>query len=380
MVVAIQQRILSGVAQCKTASRFFPASRKSKKGNFMKPISIPLKIVLLVSTAIFSTALASASDFDWENLQSDIHGVGEITDANVVDPWGIARSNSETIFIVNNGTGTATEYFQNGTPVPDFGDPHVIVIPRSVVNMEGANPTGTVWNNTSFFRVRNGVSSAPAKLIFVSEDGVISGWNPNLNNTRAFKASDHGSTGAVYKGVTMGVFNNHNFLYVTNFHSGKVETYDENFMRILQFPFTDANIPTGYAPFGIRNFDGNVVVTYAKQDAEREDDVPCSGCGFIDVFNTQGHLLRRLVSNGHLNAPWGLEIVNGQLWVGNFGNGRINVYDPANGSFIGEPKDIYHIPLQLDGLWGLLRIDGSVYFTAGIVDEKHGIFGVIFNN
>src|ERR1051325_8050831 len=143
MVVAIQQRILSGVAQCKTASRFFPASRKSKKGNFMKPISIPLKIVLLVSTAIFSTALASASDFDWENLQSDIHGVSEITDANVVNPWGIARSNSETIFIVNNGTGTATEDFQNGTPVPDFGDPHVIVIPRSVVNMEGANPTGT---------------------------------------------------------------------------------------------------------------------------------------------------------------------------------------------------------------------------------------------
>ena len=123
---------------------------------------------------------------------------------------------------------------------------------------------------------------------------------------------------------------------------------------------------------------GNVVVTYAKQDADREDDVPCPGCGFVDVFNTHGQLLRRLVSRGNLNAPWGLEIANGQLWVGNFGDGRINVYDPGNGSFIGRPKDIFNIPLQFDGLWGLLLVDGGMYFTAGITDEEHGIFGVIF--
>jgi uncharacterized protein (TIGR03118 family) len=345
----------------------------------MTRINIPLAIVLLGTAGVFTTpGISRAGGFDWENLQSDIHGVGELTDQHLVNPWGMAHSDSETIFVADNGTGVATQYFEDGTPAPSFTSPLVISIPRSVVNTEGANPTGIVWNNTSFFHVSNGVSSLPAKLIFVSEDGVISGWNPNLNHTQAFKASDHGSTSAVYKAVTMGVFNNHNFLYVTNFHSGNVETYNENFMRVLQFPFTDPNIPAGYAPFGIRNFNGNVVVTYAKQDAAREDDVPCSGCGFVDVFNTHGQLLRRLISGGNLNAPWGLELVNGQLWVGNFGDGRINVYDPANGSFIGRPRDVFNIPLRFDGLWDLLFDDHNVYFTAGISDEDHGIFGAIF--
>jgi uncharacterized protein (TIGR03118 family) len=340
----------------------------------------PLNTTLLLSTALLITAgLACANnDFDWENLQSDVHGVAELTDTHVVNPWGLARSAWDTLFVADNGTGVATEYFEDGTPVPNFANPHIIRIPPSAANTEGANPTGTVWNNTSSFHVSNGVNSLPAKLIFVSEDGMISGWNPNLNNNHAFRAVDRGATGAIYKGVTLGVANNHTFLYATNFHSGRVETYNENFALHIGFPFDDPNIPAGYAPFGIRNFDGNVVVTYAKQDAEREDDVPCAGCGFIDVFNTHGQLLRRLVSHGHLNAPWGLEVVNGQLWAGNFGDGRINVYDPSNGNFIGRPKDIFNIPLQFDGLWGLRLEDGVLYFTAGIVDENHGIFGVIF--
>jgi uncharacterized protein (TIGR03118 family) len=346
----------------------------------MKTLTIPLKTALLLSAALFiATGFARGNNFDWENLQSDVRGVAELTDRHVVNPWGIAHSASETIFVADNGTGVATEYFEDGTPAPSFANPHVITIPRSATNTEGANPTGTVWNSTSFFHVSNGVSSLPARLIFVSEDGMISGWNPNLNNTLAFRAVDRGATGAVYKGVTMGVFNSHNFLYVTNFHSGHVETYNENFvLQATGFPFADPNIPTGYAPFGIRNFNGNVVVTYAKQDADKHDDVAGAGFGFIDVFNTHGQLLRRLVSQGHLNAPWGLEIVNGQLWVGNFGDGRINVYNPTNGSFLGIPKDIFGIALDFDGLWGLFQDDGNVYFTAGIVDENHGIFGAIF--
>jgi TIGR03118 family protein len=344
----------------------------------MKTITTSLKTAALVAAALLVTAASAwATGFDWDNLQSDIHGVAELTDSHVVNPWGMARSNWSTIFVVDNGTGVATEYFQNGTPAPSFGNPRVITIPRSALNTEGANPTDTLWNNTSFFRVTNGTNRLPAQLIFVSEDGMISGWNPNLNNTHAFRALDRGATGAIYKGVALGVTNNHNFLYVTNFHSGHVETYNENFVLQTGFPFADPNIPAGYAPFGIRNFNGSVVVTYAKQDAEREDDVPCPGCGFIDVFNPHGQMLRRLVSRGNLNAPWGLELVNGQLWVGNFGDGRINVYEPSNGSFIGRPRDVFNIPLQFEGLWGLELVGGGLYFTAGIADEEHGIFGVI---
>ena len=346
----------------------------------MKTIITSLKTTVLVSAAFFITAgFAQASGFDWENLQSDIHGVAELTDPHVVNPWGLARSGWDTIFVADNGTGVATEYFEDGTPAPNFGNPRVIIIPPSATNTEGANPTGVVWNNTSSFRVSNGGNTLAARLIFVSEDGMISGWNPNLNNTHAFRAVDRGATNAIYKGVAIGMANNHSFVYATNFHSGHVETFNENFvLQTTGFPFADPNIPAGYGPFGIRNFNGNVVVTYAKQDADKEDDVPCPGCGFVDVFNTHGQLLRRLVSRGNLNAPWGLEVANGQLWVGNFGDGRINVYDPSNGAFIGRPKDIFNIPLQFDGLWGLLLEDGIIYFSAGIADEDHGIFGVIF--
>jgi uncharacterized protein (TIGR03118 family) len=345
----------------------------------MKTLRSSLKVILLLSTALFATAgFAHAHGFDWENLQSDVHGVAELTDPHVVNPWGLARSESGTIFVANNGTGVATEYFQNGTPAPSFSNRLVIIIPRSATNTEGANPTGTVWNSTAFFKVSNGTTSLPAKLIFVGEDGMISGWNPNLNGTHAFKAVDRGATGAIYKGVAIGEVNGQEFLYATNFHSGHVETFNGNFVLQGGFPFADPSLPAGYAPFNIRTFNGKVYVTYAKQDADKEDDVAGPGFGFIDVFNTHGQFLRRLVSQGALNAPWGLEIVNGALWVGNFGDGRINVYDPTSGRFLGRPRDVFGIPLQFEGLWGLLLVDGGVYFTAGIVDESHGIFGVIF--
>jgi uncharacterized protein (TIGR03118 family) len=122
-------------------------------------------------------------------------------------------------------------------------------------------------------------------------------------------------------------------------------------------------------------------VTYAKiNPSNPNDDLAGAGFGFVDVFNTKGQFLRRLVSQGRLNAPWGLEIVNGALWVGNFGDGRINVYDPSNGSFLGTPHDIFGIPLDFDGLWGLVLANGGLFFNAGIADEDHGMFGVIFSN
>jgi uncharacterized protein (TIGR03118 family) len=337
-------------------------------------------VLLVAATLIMSTAIARA--FDWENLEGDIPGVAEIADSNVINPWGLALAPSGTIFVADNGAGVATAYFQDGTPAPGFNNPLVITIPASSTNPNGANPTGVVANNTSFFKVSNGTNSLPAKMIFVSEDGMISGWNPNLNNTQAFQAVDSGASGAVYKGATLGAANSQNYLYVTNFHSGHVETYNGSFVLQAGFPFADPNIPVGYAPFGIRNLNGQIFVTFAKiNPSSPNDDLAGAGFGFVDVFNTKGQLLRRLVSNGRLNAPWGLEIVNGQLWVGNFGDGRINVYDPNNGNFQGTPKDVFGNPLDFDGLWGLLLSgNGEVFFNAGIADEDHGMFGVIFSN
>ena len=224
----------------------------------------------------------------------------------------------------------------------------------------------------------------PRLFIFVSEDGSISGWNPTLDETHAIIAVDNGNGAqhnvsgiAIYKGATLGVANGHNFLYVTDFHRGKVNTFDENFHQTNPNGFVDPNLPAGYGPFGIRNFNGEIFVTYAKQDPNREDDVPCPGCGLINVFDTSGNFLRRLTQRGNLNAPWGLTEFDGELWVGNFGDGKINVYDPTTGAFIETLMRADGTPLQFDGLWDLLPLGDGVYFTAGIADEGHGLFGLI---
>jgi uncharacterized protein (TIGR03118 family) len=253
-------------------------------------------------------------------------------------------------------------------------------VPASATNAAGANPTGLVFNNTQFFKVSNGTNSLPAQFIFVSEDGTISGWNQQLSSNQAFVAVDNGASGAVYKGATRGSVNGHNFLYVTNFHSGAVETYDESFVQQAGFSFADPNLPVGYAPFGIRNLNGQIYVTYALQDnpADAHDDVPGPGNGFVNVFDLNGNFIKRLVSNGALNSPWGLELIQGSLWVGNFGDGQINLYNPNSGKFAGKPQDVFGNPLQFDGLWALVFGNQGLYFSAGIADEQHGIVGVIF--
>jgi uncharacterized protein (TIGR03118 family) len=277
--------------------------------------------------------------------------------------------------VADNGTGNATVYYEDGTAAPNSGSP-------LVVNTASSSPTGLVSNNTSFFKVTNGSNTLPAKIIFVGEDGIISGWNAQLSSSNAFVARNNGAS-AVYKGATLGTAGSHNFLYVTNFRSGQVETYNENFVLrpASSFPFVDPSLPGNYRPFGIRNFGGKIVVTFVPfNPSNPDDDLAGAGNGIIDIFNTNGQFLKRLVSNGKLNAPWGLEVVSDALWVGNFGDGQINVYNSTSGAFLGRPRDVFGTPLRFQGLWGLWLSNGSLYFTAGIVDEEHGIFGAIFND
>jgi uncharacterized protein (TIGR03118 family) len=338
----------------------------------MKTTSHYTKIALVcLAAAMFTAASARADTYSWTNLQSDIPGVAQHTDPNLVNPWGMAAGATGIIWVSDNGTGVSTLYSQDGTAVP-----LVVEIPTSAQNNDGANPTGIVFNDTQFFQVTKNGTSAPAIFIFVSEDGSISGWNPTLDETHAIIAVDNGDR-AIYKGATLGACNGHIHLFVTDFHTGKVETYDENFRRVNLNGFVDPNLPNGYGPFGIRNINGKIYVTYAKQDPAREDDVPCVGCGLVNVFDTRGNFLRRLIQRGNLNAPWGLALFDGELWVGNFGDGFINAYDPITGAFIETLKQADGTPLQFDGLWDLLPLGAGVYFSAGIADEEHGLFGLI---
>ena len=355
----------------------------------MKTIHTSIKTALLVLTTLALSATFSWADsYSQTNLQSDLPGVAINTDPNLVNPWGMSTPTANgPIWVSDNGTGVSTLYNPDGTPAPS-PVPLVVTIPTAARNKDGGNPTGQVFNSTSFFKVTLNGISAPARFIFVSEDGSISGWNSALNPADRPHAiaiavdngTNLGSERAIYKGATLGVANGHNFLYVTNFHTGRVETYDENFRKVNPRGFVDRTLPPGYAPFGIRNININgeseIFVTYALQDAKGEDDVAGPGNGFVNVFDTSGNFVKRLISNGKLNAPWGLALVEGKLWIGNFGDGTINNYDPTSGAFI---ETISHdgTPLQIDGLWDLLPLGAGVYFTAGIGDEAHGLFGLI---
>jgi uncharacterized protein (TIGR03118 family) len=198
------------------------------------------------------------------------------------------------------------------------------------------------------------------------------------------------SPGAVYKGLVFGVNANGVFLFATNFRAGTVDVFDHNYQPVTtDGGFSDPSIPAGYAPFNIQNIDGDLFVTYAKQNAAKHDDVAGPGHGFVDVFDTDGHLLRRFASRGKLNSPWGVARASfafgrfsGDVLVGNFGDGKINAFD-SDGNFLATLKDAKGKPLVIDGLWMLTLGGGrnsssdTLYFTAGPNGETDGLFGTI---
>ncbi len=180
------------------------------------------------------------------------------------------------------------------------------------------------------------------------------------------------------------------YLYATNFRSGRVEVYNSNFKQVelRGGRFADRRLPAGYAPFDIAEFGGKLYVTYAKQDAGREDDVAGPGHGFVDVFTNDGKLIRRLVTRGALNSPWGLALApdnfgrfSGALLVGNFGDGHINAYNPDTGAHLGQLRGANGHPIAIEGLWSVHFGNGNaartneLIFSSGPDDETHGLLG-----
>jgi uncharacterized protein (TIGR03118 family) len=198
--------------------------------------------------------------------------------------------------------------------------------------------------------------------------------------------------GAIYKGLTMANQGGKTFLFAANFHAATIDVFDDGFAPVTLPPgaFVDPNLPKGFAPFNVQEVNGKLVVTYAMQDADAEDDVPGAGLGFVDVYDTSGHLLKRLVSGGALNAPWGVALApkhfgvfSGDLLIGNFGDGAINVYDPHSGASLGTLRNKDGNQIKVNGLWalrfgnGVIGTPQTLLFTAGIGDEDHGLFGEI---
>jgi uncharacterized protein (TIGR03118 family) len=336
------------------------------------------------------------------NLVSDVPGLAAHTDPNLKNPWGTSVGPGSPIWVSDNAAGVSTLYDGAGNPQPGPKDQLVVAIPAPPSAGPGAvgAPDGTVFNPTADgFVVSKAGVSGPSRFLFATEDGTIAGWNPNVDRTHAVIAVDRsavtdtvGDVGAVYKGLALVTTPAGKFLYATNFRFGTVEVFDSKFNLVKTF--TDPDVPAGFAPFGIHNIGGNLFVTFAMQNAAKHDDVAGRGNGFVDMFNPNGDLLERLVSGGRLNSPWAVTLApptfgaaGGDILVGNFGDGRINTYEPSSGRFLGQLRNPAGDPITIPGLWGLRFPTGSLnaapnalYFTAGINGENDGLFGDLVPN
>jgi uncharacterized protein (TIGR03118 family) len=231
------------------------------------------------------------------------------------------------------------------------------------------------------FNVTSGGVTGPTIFAFATESGKIAGWNPMVDQGAAVVAVDQSDKGAVFKGLTLGLNQDRHLLFAADFGNGVVTAFGPKFKQGISF--TDPNLPPNYVPFNVQNLNGQLYVTFAQKDPGATDENHGFGLGFVDVFDTSGHLLRRLISNGRLNAPWGLAIAPpsfgkfaGALLVGNFGNGRIGAYDPQTGEFLGKITDANGAPVVIDGLWAMHSgANGTITFSAGPSDESHGLVG-----
>ncbi|WP_019143207.1 TIGR03118 family protein [Noviherbaspirillum massiliense] len=348
---------------------------------------------MLAALAASSLAVAADDVYRQRNLVSDGTVAAENTDANLVNAWGVAFNPFGPVWVADNGTGVSTLYDGDGKKQPS-AQPLVVQIPPPASGSGQGTPTGIVFNASTGFVVSQGGASGPSRFLFATEDGVIAGWAPNVNATRAIVAVDNSTRiGAVYKGLALSAGGNGSLLYAADFRNNRIDVFDSTFKPVTQTAgaFTDPTLPAGFAPFGLQAISGDIYVSYARQDADKHDDVSGAGLGYINVFDPNGKLLRRFASQGTLNSPWGMALAPAgfgkfanSLLVGNFGDGRINAYELASGNFLGQLQGSDQQPLQINGLWGIAFGNGfqnqpvdTLFFAAGPNDEEHGLYGRI---
>jgi uncharacterized protein (TIGR03118 family) len=347
-------------------------------------------LLLLLGAALIAGASRASSavpgTYTVHNLNSNVPGRATHTDPDLQNGWGIAEPTTGPWWVADNGTDKSTLYTADGTKL------------GLVVHIVNGAPTGIVFNGGSGFVVHNPATGAsgPARFIFASESGTISGWNPAVDATNSVIATT--TAGAVYKGLALATAASGPQLYATDFVGGHVDVFNSSFgAGVATGGFVDPELPSDYAPFGIAAVNGTLVVTYAKQEPGEEDELHHQGFGIVDAFDTDGNLIARIATHGQLNAPWGVALApsnfgafSGDLLIGNFGDGEINAYaQQANGSWerAGALRDSSGRTITIDGLWGIgFGNNGTagpsnvLYFAAGPDDEANGLFGSITAN
>lgn len=292
--------------------------------------------------------------------------------------WGMSASDEGEIWVSAADGGVSFVYDRSGSQLT----PYPVNIPSHKPGVSG-NPTGNVYNETNDFWVPG--TNKPAEFVFASEDGTVSAWNKGGS---AILVVNRNKQGAGYTGIAIASDNGSNFLYMANFAQHKIDVFDKDFNHVNNKLFKDENIPSHYTPFGIREIGNMLYVTYARTTEDGDEDSTGKGFGFVDVFWPNGMLAKRFASHGTLNAPWGIATAAPELLgksvllIGNFGDGRINVFD-WDGNFRGQLKQANGEPVWIEGLWaienGIKNTSAAkqLYFTAGPHDEEDGVFGFI---
>ena len=384
-----------------------------------------LSLTTAVSLVLYGGSFASAQHYTQVNLVANTSGVAPVTDPNLVNPWGISRTSGSPWWISDNGTGLSTLY--NGVGAINS---LVVTIPKadpSSNTFPAGTPTGTIANaSPTDFLLAPG---APAAFLFSTIDGTISGWNPTVGVAAGaappskqavivVKTTD----GSSYTGLTSATMNGKRYLYAANFNKGTVDVYDNAFNRVdLQSdpdgdgdrdrgsehhkPFTDDRLPPDFVPFNVQAIGNDIVVTFVLHQEGNPFETDGPGLGYVDIFSSEGQLLRRLQHGDWLNAPWGVALApldfgvfSHDLLIGQFagagasqGSGTIAAYDLATGTFIGLLEDASGNPLSISGLWaispGNSAAAGSydpagspaseLYFTAGPDHGAAGLFGYL---
>lgn len=341
-------------------------------------------------------AVGFGQQYNQTNLVSNTSGVAPVTDPDLINPWGMARSSGTPWWVADNGTGLSTLY--NGAGAKQG---LVVKIPAAVSGTPGT-PTGTIYNGspTDFLIA----PSKPAIFLFCTIDGTIAGWNPATSAVSVVKAEK----GSVYTGLTAAFIDGYRVLYAANFGKGRVDAYDNAFhlikIRDQEERFDDDQLPPGYVPFNVQTIGNDIVVTYALHEDGNPVETDGPGLGYVDVYSSRGRLLQRLEHGNWLNAPWGVALApldfgrfSHDLLIGQFagaGNtessGWIAAYDLATGRFKGLLQDATGKPIAINGIWAISPGNASpnnynsagapaaeLYFSAGSNHQTGGLLGYL---
>jgi hypothetical protein len=377
----------------------------------------------LGATALCGFAAAQTpGTYTVTNLLSDGSVTAATTDPNFINPWGVSIGPAFWI----NTQATGFDYVVTATGTVPF---KVTIPSASGVTTTPGTPTGTVYTgSTTGFKLPDG---SPATFLFSSLDGAITGWNSALGTTNSIAqiAINNSASNAVYTDMALLTNPTGTFILAANFGQGTdIEVYDSNFaVAKLAGNFTDPNLPANYAPFAVHVIGSQVFVTYALRSVTTPAAgtpvtsspapyaVPSSpsspraaatsylqtvgaGNGVVDVFDLNGNFVSRAVTAGNLNAPWGVAIApagfgifGGDLLIGNFGDGIINVYNPTTFAFLGQLTDGTGKALSYPSLWEIAFGESNatpagagdpntLYIAAGLTNEAHGLFAAIANS